>query len=420
MIFSKFTSRYTSEAGIVQLMEDLGSAMSDANNILMLGGGNPGHIPQVQQFFHERLQRILDEPAEFAHVIGDYDSPQGEKKFINALARLFRNEMGWDVGPANIALTAGSQAGFFLLFNMLGGEYENGSVKQIMLPMTPEYIGYGDVGLSDDLFISHRPEIEIIDDHLFKYHVNFHDLKVKDNIGALCISRPTNPTGNVLSDAEVDHLQQIARDRSIPLIIDNAYGLPFPNIIFTAASAVWDNNTILCMSLSKLGLPGTRTGIIIATEEIIAAITNINAVLNLALGSFGPALALDLVDSGEVIRISRKIIKPFYQEKAESAVKLLNQYLDGMKYHIHKPEGAIFLWLWLPELPIASEELYQRLKKRGVLVISGHHFFPGLQEDWQHKHECIRITYSMHQHIVEQGIKIIADEIRTVYKSYSK
>ena len=418
MQFSKFTSRFTSEAGIVQLMDDLGSAMSGDRDILMLGGGNPGHIPQVQQFLQERLQRILDNPAEFAHVIGDYPSPQGDQKFLEALAALFRNEMGWDVGPANIALTSGSQSGFFLLFNMLGGEYADGTVRQILLPMTPEYIGYADVGLCDDLFISWRPEIEILDDHLFKYHVNFHDLQVNENVGALCVSRPTNPTGNVLTDAEIEHLQKISRDRNIPLIIDNAYGLPFPDIIFTEATASLDENTIICMSLSKLGMPGARTGIIIASEELIKAVTNINAVLNLALGSIGPALALDLVKSGEIIRISRTIIKPYYQEKAQTAVNLLNKYLDGVQYHIHKPEGAIFLWLWLPGLPVTSEELYQRLKKRNVLVISGHHFFPGLKDDWRHRHECIRITYSMQPQVVEQGIKIITDEIKNIYRDH--
>jgi len=57
----------------------------------------------------------------------------------------------------------------------------------------------------------------------------------------------------------------------------------------------------------------------------------------------------------------------------------------------------------LPGLAISSEELYQRLKRRGVLVISGHYFFPGLKEDWQHKHECLRITYSMNDEVVHTG-----------------
>lgn len=416
MQFSRFTSRFSSQAGIVQLMEDLGSALSGDRDVFMLGGGNPAHIPEVQQLLHQRLEKILADPGEFAHVIGNYDPPQGEQRFIQALADLLRRELGWDIGPGNIALTAGSQSGFFYLFNMFGGEYGNGVQKKILLPLIPEYIGYADVGLVDNLFTAQRPDIEILDDHLFKYHVNFHDLQVDDHIGAMCISRPTNPTGNVLTDEEVRHLLHIAGQKNIPLIIDNAYGLPFPNIIFTEASSVWAENTILCMSLSKLGMPGARTGIILAPEDVIAAITNMNAVLNLALGSFGPALALDMIRSGDVMRISQTIIQPYYRQKAEHALQLLRRELAGIDYYIHKPEGAIFLWLWLPGFPITSEVLYQRLKRGGVLVISGHHFFPGLAEDWPHRHECIRITYSMNTGIVEQGIRLIAEEIRTAYR----
>ena len=415
MKFSRFASRFNAQAGIVQLMEDLGAAMEGGEEILMLGGGNPGHIPRLQQLLRERMQRIADNPDEFAEVIGNYDSPQGASRFIAALAQLLRNEYRWDIGPENIALTAGSQAGFFYLFNMFGGTYPDGRVKQIMFPMTPEYIGYADVGLADNMFTGNRPEIELLDDHLFKYHVDFSKLKVTDNIGALCVSRPTNPTGNVLTDDEINHLLVLAGDKKIPLIIDNAYGLPFPHIIFTEASPVWSAHTILCMSLSKFGLPAARTGIILASVDVIRMITSMNAVINLALGSLGPSLVLDMLASGEITRISKDCIQPFYENKAGKAIALLRQTLQGIDFRIHKPEGAIFLWLWLPGLPVTSETLYRRLKQRGVLVISGHHFFPGLAEDWRHIHECIRITYSMDDDVVEKGIRIIADEIKFIY-----
>jgi valine--pyruvate aminotransferase len=55
------------------------------------------------------------------------------------------------------------------------------------------------------------------------------------------------------------------------------------------------------------------------------------------------------------------------------------------------------------------------LKERGVLVIPGHHFFPGLREDWKHRHECIRVTYSQSPDAVEKGIAIIADEVKRAY-----
>ena len=415
MEFSKFTSHFSTESGIVQLMEDLGAAMSGDQKVLMLGGGNPGHIPEVQQLLRARMQRIANDPDAFAAMVGNYDSPQGENRFIAALAQLLRKDYGWDIGPENIALTAGSQAGFFYLFNMFAGEFPDGRRKQILFPMTPEYIGYADVGLTENMFTGNRPEIELLEDHLFKYHVDFSKLRITDNIGALCVSRPTNPTGNVLSDDEIRHLQVSADEKNIPLIIDNAYGLPFPQILFTPATLVWSPRTILCLSLSKFGLPAARTGIIIATTEVIRMITSMNAVYNLALGSLGPSLVLDMVMSGEITRISRDCIKPYYERKAGKAITLLRQGLLGLDFRIHKPEGAIFLWLWLPGFPITAEELYRRLKQRGVLVIAGHHFFPGLAEDWKHKHECIRITYSMPEDVVAKGIRIIADEIKRIY-----
>ena len=83
---------------------------------------------------------------------------------------------------------------------------------------------------------------------------------------------------------------------------------------------------------------------------------------------------------------------------------------------IHKPEGALFLWLWFEGLPISSQDLYQRLKKKGVLVVSGHYFFPGMEkENWKHKEECIRVTYAQDEEVVASGIRLIAEEIIKVF-----
>jgi valine--pyruvate aminotransferase len=172
---------------------------------------------------------------------------------------------------------------------------------------------------------------------------------------------------------------------------------------------------VLCMSLSKIGLPAARTGIVIARQEIIEAIAAINAIVNLASGGFGPALALDLVKTGELIRLSREIIMPYYRARMEQAVLWLRQALREYDYAIHKPEGALFLWLWFKDLPITGQALYLRLKRKGMLVVPGDYFFPGLEEDWRHKHECIRLTYSQDPEIVRTGIGILAEEVKRAY-----
>jgi valine--pyruvate aminotransferase len=417
MKLSEFGRRFSGPTGINQLMEDLGEALAGSREMLMLGGGNPAHIPEVQAFFQERLQRLAGNPGEFARVIGDYDAPRGEPRFLKALAELLNREYGWSITPDHLCLTSGSQSSFFMLFNLLAGEMGGGETRHVLLPMTPEYIGYADVGISDGLFRANRPAIEKLDDRMFKYHVDFNQVVVTRETAAICVSRPTNPTGNVLTDSEMEKLHALARAHGIPLIIDNAYGLPFPSIVFTKTSMPFSEHVILCMSLSKLGLPGVRTGIVIARPEIAGAMARMNAIFSLAMGSIGPALACDLVKSGEVLTLSRNVIRPYYEQRAKHVVDLFRQALDGIDYYIHRAEGAFFLWLWFPGLPITSEELYARLKRRGTLVVSGHYFFPGLAEDWRHRHECIRVSYTAREDIVRRGVAAIAEEVRKAFGS---
>ena len=415
MKFSKFGNKLRGRSGIKQLMDDLGEALAGNKDMLMLGGGNPALIPEINQRFREIMLGLLESQQDLDQTLGIYDEPQGNRPFIHALAELLREEFHWPVQPANIALTNGSQAAFFMLFNLFAGAFDDGTRRKILLPLIPEYIGYADVGLEDDFFCTQKPKIEFLEDHLFKYHIDFDTLNISADVGAICVSRPTNPTGNVLTEGEIDKLKRLSQDHNIPLIIDNAYGTPFPNIIFTDAKPSWDENSILCMSLSKFGLPATRTGILIAPEEVIAAIAGMSAVLNLAPGSIGSALALPLVRSREIITLSKEVIRPYYQKKNALARQHLHEELEGLDYFIHNPEGAFFLWLWLRNLPITAHQLYERLKQKGVLVVPGNYFFPGLRATWKHADECIRISYAQDDPVVRAGIKIIADELRKVY-----
>jgi valine--pyruvate aminotransferase len=410
---SLFAQRYADGAGILSLMDDLGNALA-TGGMIMMGGGNPGHIPEVQELLRKELQNILNTPAEFQKLIGIYDPPRGEKVFLQALAAMLREVYGWAVTERNICLTNGSQGGFFLLFNMLAGKFSGNRAKKILLPVAPEYIGYADLGLSDDFFRAVKPRIEFIDDDLFKYRVDFDALQITDDIGAICVSRPTNPTGNVLTDDEVEGLAALALQHDIPLILDNAYGVPFPGIIYTDATPFWNEDVIVCMSLSKFGLPAVRTGIMIASESIIKALSGINSILNLAPGSVGAMLTTRIVKNREIIRLSNDIIQPFYRHKMEHALSCVREFFSGIPYKVHVPEGAMFLWIWFQDLPVNSRMLYERLKKRRVLIVSGDYFFPGIGEEWSHTGECIRLTYSQEDADVREGLRIIGDEVRSL------
>ena len=414
--FSSFGEKFIQPSGITQLMADLGKANASADpEICMLGGGNPASIPAVETIFQNEMQALLQQPSDFNNMLGNYDGPNGSELFIENLTRLLNKRYKWDLSEKNICLTNGSQSSFFNLFNLFAGDMPNGKKKTILFPLAPEYIGYFDQGLSKDMFKANKPIICELSDFEFKYYIDFDQLKIDDSIAAICVSRPTNPTGNVLTDTEMQKLDELTQEHQIPLIVDNAYGFPFPGAIYTDVNPHWHENIILTMSLSKLGLPGTRTGIIIAREDIINAMSSINAIMSLAPTSIGANLVNRLMKTGEIIHLREDIIRPFYQDKSIFACQLAHSLFSDMPVKIHKSEGAFFLWLWCPDLPISTTVLYHRLAERKVFVIPSEHFFPNVGQIWQHPKECLRITFTQPEETLKRGFKIIAEELRKAY-----
>lgn len=418
--FSKVGQSLAGGSGIGELMEDLGHALASGGpELCMLGGGQPAHIPAMNDVWRARMEEILAEPGTLERTLANYDPPQGNPRFLKALADLVQREFGWPITTDHLAVTSGGQTAFFFLFNLLAGQMPDGSRKKILLPLVPEYIGYANQGLSPDLFRAVPPLIEETGPHEFKYRVNFDALEITPDIAAICVSRPTNPTGNVLTDDEISRLAALAKTHGIPLIIDNAYGVPFPGIIFSEASPVWDEHIILTLSLSKLGLPGTRTGVVLAHPQIAKAVASMSAIIGLANPNIGQTIITPLLEDGRILELSRYTVRPFYQEKSRQAQAWVHESFGGdFPYFIHRSEGALFLWLWFPGLPITSRELYQRLKEREVLIISGHYFFFGLDDtlDWPHRHECLRMTFTMSEEVVKRGVRIIGEEVRRAFR----
>ena len=127
-----------------------------------------------------------------------------------------------ELGPENVAVTAGGQTAFFFLFNSLAGRFADGRRKKILLPLVPEYIGYASQSAGGELFRGAKPRLEMIGNHEFKYRVDFDSLEIDEEVAAICVSRPTNPTGNVLTDNEVsmvidfEQILRLAQDFDAP------------------------------------------------------------------------------------------------------------------------------------------------------------------------------------------------------------
>ena len=422
MQFSDFGKKLTSRSGILQLMDDIGRPLPDGIKTYPLGGGNPARVKETESLYRREMERILSNGDEFENILSHYDAPQGRSRFIHAVAKFFSTRYGWDITDDNIAVTNGSQSAMFYLLNLFSGK-TGGEKKTILFPLMPEYIGYADQGIEEDTFRSVAAKCTYYPDRTFKYTLDEEAvaryLDQHDEVGAIAVSRPTNPSGNVLTDNEINALSSMARKHSIPLIIDNAYGLPFPHIIFTDnAEPIWNEDIVLSMSLSKIGLPSIRTGIVIARKEIATALSNMNAIAALASCTMGQVLAENLIASGELVQAADKYVRPFYKAKADHAEKAIRKHFEGTEYFIHKIEGSIFIWLYLPSLRIPTLQFYSVLMEHGVVTVPGEYFFFGSDErPYPHEHydKCLRLNYSGPDDLTEEGIRIIS----ALYREYS-
>lgn len=426
MKFSAFGQKFTQDSAILQLMDDLGNALNSPTPVNMLGGGNPAKISELNQIYQQVMQDILADGSALESA-ANYSTPQGDANFINALVVFFNRHYDWGLTADNIVLTNGSQNGFFCLFNLFAGKFADGSQKSILLPLAPEYVGYADVHVDGVHFVSIPPIIESVthndSEGFFKYRIDFEKLEnlaelKNGDIGAICCSRPTNPTGNVLTDDEIERLTAIAKRYQVPLIIDNAYGEPFPNVIYPDVKLNWNPDTVLCFSLSKVGLPGLRTGIIVACPEVVQAIGNMNAIINLSPVRFGAAIATPLFADDRIVELSNSVIQPFYRKQAELAISLLQKEFADFPVKIHKPEGAIFLWVWFENLPVSTTKLYEMLKQQGTLIIPSEHFFVGIDTaNYPHAKECIRLSIAQDEKTLTDGIATIGRVVRDLYQA---
>lgn len=79
MTFSLFGDKFTRHSGITRLMEDLNDGLRTPGAI-MLGGGNPAHIPAMQDYFQTLLTDMV-ESGKAADALCNYDGHEEKRRY---------------------------------------------------------------------------------------------------------------------------------------------------------------------------------------------------------------------------------------------------------------------------------------------------------------------------------------------------
>jgi valine--pyruvate aminotransferase len=419
---TKFGTQMSNLTGVRAIMKDIIETLraGEGQEFINLSAGNPVILPEVEQLWRDCTAQLLASP-EYGEVVCRYGSSQGYQPLIDAIAKDFNERYGLSLSDRNILITPGSQSIYFYAANAFGGYTTSGDLKQIVLPLSPEYTGYGGVSLTPEAVFAYKPSLEIDQEaHRFKYRPDFSKLTITQDTGCVIFSRPCNPTGNVLTDEEVKKIAALAAPLDVPVLIDSAYAPPFPSLNFTEMTPVFGDNILHCMSLSKAGLPGERIGVAIGPPELVGVLESFQTNLCIHSPRYGQAIAARAIASGALVDIAANVIRPYYSSKFDVVENTLDQSMPkDLPWLLHRGEGAIFAWLWLEDLPITDWEFYQQLKQVGVIVVPGSTFFPGLREDWPHKHQCLRISLTASNEEIEIGMQRLAKVAQQVYRHKS-
>ncbi len=113
MTFSLFGDKFTRHSGITRLMEDLNDGLRTPGAI-MLGGGNPAQIPEMNDYFQQLLADMLDN-GKALDALCNYDGPQGKRELLALLANMPSDELGWEIEPTEYCANKRQSERIFLL-----------------------------------------------------------------------------------------------------------------------------------------------------------------------------------------------------------------------------------------------------------------------------------------------------------------
>lgn len=416
---TQFGDQMSHLTGVRAIMKDIIETIRAGNGrqFINMSAGNPVILPEVEKLWRDCTADLLAS-NEYGEVVCRYGSSQGYEPFIEAVLNDFNSRYGLSLTERNILITPGSQSLYFYAANAFGGYTSGGQLKEIVLPLSPDYTGYGGVSLFPEALSTYKPFIDIGDrPHSFKYRPDFSQLKITEDTGFVLFSRPCNPTGNVLTDDEVNRITDLAEPHKVPVFVDSAYAPPYPALNFTEMTPIFRSGIVHCLSLSKAGLPGERIGIALGDEAVIQVLQSFQTNLCIHSSRYGQAIAARAIASGALANIAETVIRPYYQNKFTVLEESLEQFMPASApWYLHRGEGAIFAWIWFDELPVDDWKLYQELKQYGVIVVPGSPFFPGLKGDWPHAKQCIRISLTAGDDEIATGVRHLATVVNELYQ----
>jgi aspartate/methionine/tyrosine aminotransferase len=322
------------------------------------------------------LDRLLDTRL-------GYSEARGTDELRAELASTYAN-----AGPDNVLVTTGAIEANFLLFNVL---LEPGDHVVAVHPAYQQlYSVPRGIGCKVDLW-------RLTPANGFRFDLDELERLVRPETKLMVINTPHNPTGAVLSEAELGRIYSLAEAHGAWLLCDEAYRwleLPCGAPIAPPGRDLGESAISTGTFSKPFGLPGLRIGWLVAPEEIVQACWRLRDYVSLSPGKLNDALALHALRHREaVIERNREIV----EENMATAANWLERHREYVTWT--PPRGGL-LALMSYTLDIPSMELANRLADEYSVMLA-----PGSAFDYEYH---LRVGLGQRPDIFAAGLERVA------------
>jgi 2-aminoadipate transaminase len=368
--------------------------VTERPGIISFAGGLPSPKTFPVSEFRVACEKVLrdDGPAALQYAASEGYGP---------LREMVAAMLPWNVDPAQVLITTGSQQGLDLVAKVL---IDTGSR---ILVETPTYLG------ALQAFTPMEPQVVSVASDAEGVDVD--DLAAKAAATATSgtarflyvLPNFQNPTGRTMTEARRAALSRRAAEIGLPLVEDNPYGdLWFDAPPPAPLTARDPEGCIYLGSFSKVLAPGLRLGFIVAPKAVHPKLLQAKQAADLHSPGFNQRMVAEVMKDGFLDR-HVPTIRALYKAQRDAMLVALKREMQGLDVQWNTPDGGMFLWVRLPQ-GMSAIELLPKAVEKGVAFVPGAPFYAGEADP-----RCLRLSFvtaTVEQ--IDTGINALAAAIR--------
>jgi aspartate/methionine/tyrosine aminotransferase len=360
---------------VMELMRMAGARERAGQGVWHLEVGQPS-TPAPRKAL-EAAQKAL-----FADKLG-YTDALGIPELREAVAGWYGTRYGLDLSPSRVCVTTGSSGAFQVGFL---AAFEVGDRIAMASPSYPAYrhtltaIGARPVEIETGPETGFQPTPEMLD-------------KLEQPVQGLIVASPANPTGSMLSRAELTRLSDWCKANDVRLVSDEIYhGLTYGKEETTAAGL--NSDALVINSFSKyFSMTGWRLGWMIVPDDLIRSVECLTQNLFISAPAISQVAGLAAFDAVEEL-------EGHVARYARNRDLLLRELPNAGFCRIAPADGAFYLYADVSDMTDDSEALCHRLLNETGVTIT-----PGIDFDPARGRRFVRFAYARDEEHIAQAVE---------------